>query len=694
MHAGIVPAPAARWSPARFTYAPPMPTAGSPAIPAAHAATPRPIAKLPALLVNQIAAGEVVERPASVVKELVENAIDAGARRITVELEQGGIELVRISDDGHGIPEAQLPLALAAHATSKISAVEDLDRIATNGFRGEALASIASVARVSIRSRSADQLAAAVIEAEGDAVKGPLPASGPVGTVVTVRTLFFNTPARRKFLKTPATEQGRCADVVRDAALAHPGVGFALSADGRRLLDVPPDQDARRRAVDILGPELESELLEVNADDPHAGSGLALWGLIGRPSLARATAQAQHVFVNGRPVRDKTVQHAVKEAYRGLIEPGRYPTAVLLLDMNATSVDVNVHPQKTEVRFRESGRVHSLVYSALRESLQRADLTPNLGSGQSWSPWNGGPRAIMPEPRPVTSSRSAAEFVEAFKRIAPPQTRIDFDALRTAMARADQAPPAALGPPPATPEVSPTAEDPPAESIASTKVLADALRVALERAESPALPVAAPAARTLQVHNSFVVTQDDQGMLIIDQHALHERVMFEKLLTRVTGRGDVVAPDGPARPLESQPLLLPVVVPASPAQVDRLPHLAPLFERIGLTAEPLGPSSVGVQAFPTFLFSRGVEPAEFLSALLERAEESGFVPSSEEALHEVLDMMACKAAIKAGDRLSDTELGELLALRERVERSSNCPHGRPTSIRMTIRELEKRFGRS
>jgi len=642
---------------------------------------PRLIAKLPLLLVNQIAAGEVVERPASVVKELVENALDAGATSIAIDLEQGGIELIRVADNGHGIPEPQLALALAAHATSKISSADDLERLTTNGFRGEALASIASVSRLSIRSRTTDQLAAAVIECDGGDQRPVAPASGPVGTVLTVRTLFANTPARRKFLKTPPTEQGRCLDIVRDAALSHPAVAFTLNADGRRLLDLPPDQDARTRAVAVLGPELESELIEVHADDPR-GSSLTLWGLVGRPSIARGSAQAQHLFVNGRPVRDRIIQHALKEAYRGLIEPGRHPTAVLLLELDPSTVDVNVHPQKTEVRFRESGRLHSLVYSAVREALQRADLTPTLAEPKPL--WAGDARAILPAfARAEPPRQSAAEFVDAFKRLVPNQSRIDYDQLRAAIAQADLPPPAPAD------LASESAPDP-----AQSRVLADALRAALQHAAAPALPVAMPAQRSIQVHNSFLVTQDEQGMLIIDQHALHERVMFEKLLARVTGRDAVIPDQGPARPLESQPLLIPATIPASPAQVDRLPALAPLLDKIGLVAEPLGPTTVAIRAFPTFLFSRGVEPGDFVADLLEQTDATGFTPGSEEALHAVLDMMACKAAIKAGDKLSEGELAELLALRTQVERSSNCPHGRPTSVRMTIRELEKRFGRT
>lgn len=644
----------------------PLPVPGTDALKRGPHAERRPIRTLPALLVNQIAAGEVVDRPASVVKEVVENALDAGATRITVEIEQGGIELIRVTDDGCGIPGEELHLAVEPHATSKIVAVEDLDRIATMGFRGEALASIASVARVSIRSRSADAGdggGASVLEAEGDVVRAVRPAAGPVGTQVSVRNLFFNTPARRKFLRTPPTEQGHCVEIASELALANPGVGFTVKCDGRVVLDLPPGQGPRARALAVLGPELESELLEASADEMTDRRGAAVWGLVGRPSIARATAKAQHVLLNGRPIRDKTVQHALREAYRGLIEPGRYPTAVLMLEMDPGAVDVNVHPSKTEVRWRDQSLVHGVVLRTVREALRGADLTPRVQTGGGGG--NGdaefGPGFL----RPVVSP---AAFVEYFKRFEPArrQEPLDYEVLKATMEAAQVEAAAeraaeldAPGPVPAPDEL--------AEPGSGTSGLH--------------APVPAPG--VLQVHKSFVVTQDEQGLVIVDQHALHERVMFEALLQRVS-----------EAPLESQSLLVPVVVPATAGQQMRLGELAPVLAKIGIVAGVLSAGGVGVQAFPTFLFERGVDPGEFVRELLERADAEGFVPEREQTLHEVLDMMACKAAVKAGDHLSTDELRDLLKFRDAVERSSNCPHGRPTSIRLTIRELEKRFGRS
>ncbi|MBX9737748.1 MAG: DNA mismatch repair endonuclease MutL [Phycisphaerales bacterium] len=733
------------------------PLAAAPAAPTGTAPSRR-IRVMSSLVASTIAAGEVVERPASVVKELVENAIDAGATRISIDLEQGGIELVRITDDGHGIPEADLHLALAPHATSKITATEDLDQIATLGFRGEALASITSVSRITLRSRTLAQPAAAEVSAEGDQVSPPRPSSGPLGTSITVRNLFFNTPARRKFLRTPSTEQGRCVEVVRQLAMSHPALGFQLTTDGRTSLDLPPGQTPTARCLDILGTELASELIET-AIDPALNSPLAsrsnvsVWALVGRPSLARATAAGQFIFVNGRAVRDRTLQHAVKEAYRGLIEPGRYPTCVVMIDLPPTAVDVNVHPAKAEVRFRDSSSVHQTVLHTIRRALQSADLTPSVGSGSSsWSGGVGGagsgfnasPHAgIAPDAAagasgllPASPFQSPARvvnpaaFAEHFRRVMPgaPQWKVDFSDLRAATSGASPAGTASgeafgqsssASAPHGSPGVGANADAAFGNAAAAPLGTGAATSGAAASAGGGGLQPgdlldASPTSPALQIHNSFLVTQDQQGILIIDQHALHERVMFEKLLARLQmGSGPSADPSLPidgaraSGTLESQRMLVPAVIEASPRQVEALDSLRPLLKRLGIEAEPMGPTSIAIHAFSSFLFERNVDAAPFMAELLDRAiEESwGAAPQSpdaqcgaplaeEAALHEVLDMMACKAAIKAGDRLSDLELSELLALRERIERASNCPHGRPTSIRLSIRELEKRFGRS
>ena len=685
---------------------------------------------MPALLAAQIAAGEVVERPASVVKELVENCIDAGASSITLELEQGGIELIRVTDDGAGMPEAELPLALAAHATSKLLRVEDLDKIATMGFRGEALASIVSIARVSIRSRTASQLGAAEIRGEADQLSPVAPASGPVGTAVTVRNLFFNTPARRKFLRTPATEQGRCLDIFTDLAMAHPAIGFIARCDGRVVIECPPAQSPRQRAVLLLGHELDPELLEASADAVDTGGVLVLWGLVGKPALARQASTSMHLFVNGRVVRDRTLQHAVREAYRGLIEPGRWPTAVMMLDLDPSRVDVNVHPTKAEVRFRDQSAVHHAVFRAVKRALERADLTAGLGGpgGSGFGPADPlarlagfGGRGILPAaqsmppagfstaqpavpgafgagemrpatPRVVTSST----FTEYFKRFAPAsaQNRLNYDAIAAAVNAEDSLRAQSR-------RVEPGGSDGPAATAAAERPQAGdqeqpcghvspAQHSVEHNGPDDQLLNASPVPPALQIHNSFLLTQDEQGVVIVDQHALHERVMFEKLLNRVQ-HGH----------LESQRLLVPIIFRATRRQMETLESLsAPrgLLERIGIVLEPAGPDSLACHSFTTLLFERGVDAGDFCLELLDKAgveTAAGTAAGSnmEEALRDVLDMMACKAAIKAGNHLSELELAELLALRDTVERSSNCPHGRPTSIRLSIRDLERLFGR-
>lgn len=623
-----------------------------------------PIRQLPPLLVNQIAAGEVIERPASVVKELLENAIDAGAMRIDIAIESGGRELIRVSDDGIGIPEDELTLAIAPHATSKIEAAEDLEAIGTLGFRGEAIASIASVSRLSIASRPRDQTSAAIIETEGDQVDPVRPTGAPPGTTVTVRNLFFNTPARRKFLRTEQTETNRIVDIVQALALPHPMIAFSLSVDGRTRIELAPATEWRDRILDVLGRELTDELLELDLED----RGVAMRGLVGRPDIARGTTRFLRVFLNGRPIVDRSINHAIKEAYRGLIEPSRFPTIVLFLEMDPMMVDVNVHPTKAEVRFRNQGQMHGVVLTAVKGCLRAADLTPSFDFNQTELPAPHVALPPMPQPefgsgrsaQPASAGGSSASahpradhaFVDYFKRLDPQQKGFVYSEVKQALAAES----------PELLDESP----PPAHEIEQTNNIPGVRNVI----------------GAMQVHSSFIVTQDEQGLLIIDQHALHERVMFEKLKAQTAGSN-----------LESQRLLMPVTLDVDQSAIGLLDDLKPLFKRLGIEAEQMGPTALAVHAFPSLLFERGVEPDTFMTELLEKAVNQGLNTDPEAALHEVLDMMACKAAIKAGDRLSDRELTELLAHRDSIERSSNCPHGRPTTLRLTIRDLEKQFGR-
>ena len=666
-----------------------------------------PIRKLSPLLVNQIAAGEVIERPASVVKELVENSLDAGASRIDIAIEGGGQDLIRISDDGRGIDAEQLPLALAPHATSKLASAEQLAAIHTLGFRGEALASIASISRLRLSSRPAEggsQGEAAVIEASGDQVSEVTPSATPgaAGTILEVRDLFFNTPARRKFMRSASTEFGHISDLVSRVAMVHPGVGFTLSHNGRTTLQLPPNQSSANRCIAILGKDLAEGLLEfehapmpggsTGAGDSASSAGTAtcVWGMAGLPSLARATGKFQYLCVNGRPIRDRSLSHAIKEAYRGLIPPDKHPMVVVLITLDPAAVDVNVHPTKAEVRFRHPSAVHGLVLSALRQRLLGADLTPSATTAASaWrvAEPSGAGSTASEGPSAATAASSPDDFVNYFRRMDPTQKSLVYQEVKRA--------------------------------IRDEPTLADTVEGSREddavRQDEPAR---FSAMEILQIHKSYVVTQDEEGLVIVDQHALHERVMFEELRRRVLGEGESATADGDSngngpgdghghghghgtasgRRLESQRLLMPAIIDADTRRQALLEELKPLLDRIGIEVEPLGPSAVGVQAFPSFLFDRNVEPVEFLGDLLDRAEEgdlrAGDATAEEAALHEVLDMMACKAAVKAGDKLTPAELAALLQKRHEIDRSSNCPHGRPTTLRLTLRDLEKQFGRS
>jgi DNA mismatch repair protein MutL len=599
------------------------------------------IQQLSPALVNRIAAGEVIERPASVVKELVENSIDAGATNISVEVEDGGRSLIRIIDDGFGIPVNELPLAFASHATSKLQSDADLFRINTMGFRGEALASIGAVSQSRLLSRTSDEPVAYEIFNRGGQIDQPQAAAGNVGTTIDVRNLFFNTPARRKFLKGAATEFGHISEALVRLAIPHPEISFQLTHNGRRALDLPTDSP-NRRWLAAWPEDFADSGLSLDVRDAE----ITLLGLIGQPELARPAAKYQYVFLNGRPIRDKFIQHALREAYRGLTEPGRQPAAILLISMPSQDVDVNVHPTKSEVRFRDSSRIHGLVMSAVREKLLGSDLVPAAV-----------PRFSSAPPVQDTERRELRERLADFFKSSLP----------------DSAPiPAA----PATPS-----------GILQSAVgnWTSASSVESQSAISP--PTAAStaplsrAAAAIQLHNSYLVAESDDGLIIIDQHALHERIMYEDLLTRIS-RG----------PLESQRLLIPITLPASGRQQEMLEQIQPLLKRIGIEAASIGPDVVAVHAFPSFL--QRLDPAEFLAELLERGEQETIDLKQEELLHEVLDMMACKAAVKAGDPLSPAEIDSLLARRHLIDRSSNCPHGRPTTLRMTLRDLEKQFKRT
>jgi DNA mismatch repair protein MutL len=658
-----------------------------------------PIRVLPEHLVNQIAAGEVIERPASVVKELLENAIDAQASRIALDLEDAGKKLIRVGDDGSGIPASEAALALASHATSKIAASEDLEGITTLGFRGEALASIASVADVRLVTRTADAIEAVEVSVCGGQAAPPRPASGPVGTTVEVRNLFRYVPARRKFLKTDATEMGHITEQVTRVALAYPAVHLAVTHNGRGVYELPPSDSVRARIAAFYGSDLAGSLIEVAAEEP-AGR---LWGLIAPPHLARATAATQYIFINGRCVRDRGLMHALREAYRGLLEGSRQPVAFLLLTVPADRVDVNVHPSKIEVRLRDAHLLYGQVLASVREKLLGPSLTPRL-SASPMAP--AGPSAFRAPGEeegtpPEAATSEAAErnarvrqaVADFLRSPAASQGRLAFTGRAPAGQRpgasADRAggqrPTGAAGPQAPASEArhaahhqqgpDPFAHEPPAYPAKE--------RPAAPPREGPAAPPpeAPPApSRAIQIHNTYLVAETADGILIVDQHALHERVLFEEIMERLE-----------AGPLESQRLLMPITLTVSDQEMAAVETHREALARLGIDVERMGPRDVGIQGFPTLL-ERG-DPVSTLRDFLAWVLATESPPTARQVLENLAHAASCRAAVKAGDPLRAEEIEALLTHRQTAAMASTCPHGRPTALVLRKADLEKQFGR-
>ena len=618
---------------------------------------------LPDLLVNRIAAGEVIERPASVVKELLENSIDAEATRIEVAIEEGGRRLVRVTDNGIGMGADDLALSVVPHATSKIRHEEDLFAIGTLGFRGEALASIAAVSDLRIVSRLKDASDAYEVRATGDRAEGPRAVGAPAGTTVEVRELFYNVPARQKFLRTAQTEFGHIVEQVGRLALAHPRIEFRLTHNGREVHRLPPTDSLRERIADFYGHELAEPLIPVERFE----RGIHLTGLISPPAQSRSTGRWEYTFLNGRYIRDRFVQHAVREAYRGLIDPQRYPVTFLMLRMDPGEVDVNVHPTKIEVRWRDSGLIHSLVLTTLRELFLQRDLSVPLTTG---SPDEEAER------RRQQIRQAIADFFKSHP--APPaQPALPF---HQPQCDAAQAAPLAGAPSGREPPGAPPDRAGSSPHVASIAEPASSPFSRMPPEEADAASAPGPP-RVIQIHRSYLVAETPDGLIIVDQHALHERIVYEQLRAQVS-RG----------PLESQRLLLPESVDVPGDLMAVLETHEDLLRRIGLELTPFGHGTVAVHACPSILRDPGL--AGFVRDLLDKlaARPAGIEP--EVVLEELLQLIACKAAVKAGDPLTTAEMQSLLSQREAVERSSNCPHGRPTTLRLTVEELERQFRRT
>lgn len=594
------------------------------------AADPAPIRLLPAQLANQIAAGEVVERPAAVIKELLENSIDAGADRIEIELEQGGIKLMRIRDNGAGIPRDDLALALSRHATSKIAVLDDLDAVATLGFRGEALASIASVSRLALTSNAQTDNSGWVIQsAAEDATIAPAP--HPRGTTVEVRDLFFNTPARRRFLRTERTEYGRIEEVIHRLALSRFDVGLRVRHNGRQVQDFARADDLpaqERRIAAVCGlPFLEqARHLEVE----HQG--LRLHGWIALPTYSRSQADLQYFYVNGRAVRDKVIGHAVRQAYRDVLYQNRHPAFVLFLEIPPRDVDVNVHPTKYEVRFREARQVHDFLFSMLHRAL--AEITPGDA-----------------RPAPAMVSVPDEKAVDSTPAVVAHQHPMPFPSTRPTPGVSERMATYAdlHRPAPEPPSASPASGDPPPLGFALA-----------------------------QLKGTYILAENSKGLVLVDLHAAHERVLYERM--KISWRDGALA---------SQPLLVPMTLAVNAAEADAAEHHAAAFDAIGFSLDRSGPTTLLVRAVPALV--RGVEVEALVRDVLADIRTLDSADRLDGRIDEILGNMACRAAVHANRPLAVAEMNALLRAMESTERSGQCNHGRPTWTQVSLEELDRLF---
>ncbi|KVN35323.1 DNA mismatch repair endonuclease MutL [Burkholderia ubonensis] len=646
------------------------------ATPAPDPHSPRPlraIQPLPDQLISQIAAGEVVERPASVVKELLENALDAGANTLRIVLEEGGVKRISITDDGCGIPPGELPLALMRHATSKIRSLEELEAVATLGFRGEALASIASVAEMFITSRTADAAHATRIDAQTGVLA---PAAGAVGTTIEVRELYFNTPARRKFLKSEQTEFGHCVEMIRRAALARPDVAISVLHNGKAVEHWNATEPTQRVAK-ILGEGFATAYLPL---DERAGP-LAVYGCAGLPTASRGRADQQYFFVNGRFVRDKLLTHAVRAAYEDVLHGDRYPSYVLFLDLPPEAVDVNVHPSKIEVRFRDSRSIHQYVFHAVQRALARhAGASPettagghaaHLAAAPGPASFQGTPLGQAASgggsPAPTPSQGSTwlrqARMTQGTLPVAQPLAL--YDAL---FGRKDSG----AGTPAGTTAVAHDAADAPAAPLAGF-------------AAAPSLAHTAHDDQPLgfalgQIHGIYVLAQNAHGLVIVDMHAAHERILYEQFKHALADRSVAV-----------QALLLPVSMNATPVEIGTVEEERETLESLGFDLAVLSPTTLAIRAVPALL--KDADLQALARAVLADLHAFGGSRVLTERQHELLGTLACHHAVRANRRLTLDEMNALLRQMEATERADQCNHGRPTWYQLTLGDLDRLFMR-
>ncbi|UCJ17241.1 DNA mismatch repair endonuclease MutL [Pseudomonas sp. MM211] len=609
-------------------------------------------------LANQIAAGEVVERPASVIKELLENSLDSGARRIEVDVEQGGVKLLRVRDDGRGIAADDLPLALARHATSKIRELEDLEQVMSMGFRGEALASISSVARLTLTSRTADADQAWQVETEGrDMQPRVQPAAHPVGTSVEVRDLFFNTPARRKFLKAEKTEFDHLQEVIKRLALARFDVAFHLRHNGKNILSLHEANDDASRARRVAA-VCSSGFLEQALPIDIERNGLHLWGWVGLPTFSRSQADLQYFYVNGRMVRDKLVAHAVRQAYRDVLFNGRHPTFVLFLEIDPTAVDVNVHPTKHEVRFREGRTVHDFLYGTLHRALGEVRPEDQLAT----------PAAVETMLRPT--GQAAGEF--------GPQGEMGLAAsVLERPAESVWRSPGAGYQGQRSESSLPAAEAQGVYREFFAPMPAGSAPVSLPEAQGDIPPLGYAIA---QLKGIYILAESAHGLVVVDMHAAHERIMYERLKVAMASEG-----------LRGQPLLVPESIAVSQREADCAEEHGQWFQKLGFELQRLGPETLAIRQIPALL--KQAEATRLVSDVLSDLLEYGTSDRIQAHLNELLGTMACHGAVRANRRLTLPEMNGLLRDMEQTERSGQCNHGRPTWTQMSMDQLDKLFMR-
>lgn len=617
----------------------------------------RPIQALPDQLISQIAAGEVVERPSAVVKELLENALDAGATQITIRLEEGGVKRIAITDNGRGIAPEQLPLALARHATSKITSLHDLENVGTLGFRGEALASIASVAAVTITSRTAD--APHAFEIVGSHAGTVAPSSGACGTTIDVQDLYFSTPARRKFLKSEQTEYGHCAEIVRRIALARPDVSFSLTHNGRTI-DHWMVTDMARRSAHILG----NDFAEARIDIDETAGPLRLQGYAGLPTASKARADGQFFYVNGRFVRDKLLVHAVRAAYQDVLHGDRFPSYVLALELDPALVDVNVHPSKIEVRFRDSRAVHQFVFHAVQRALAQTSATAH-GSV---------PAPLSAAQLPGSEPRRAHEQVGFGNALTPTFSPSPYpagsrwDAQPAGVAQKMESYGALFQPASAT-----------ASASASTSAPVMAYAEPLPALSNDAFPLGFALA---QLHGIYILAQNERGLVLVDMHAAHERILYEQLKNAIDAQVD-------GQQMQVQPLLIPVTFFADAVEVSTATEHADTLTALGFDIGALSPTTLAVRAVPTLL--KNADAQTLARDVLRDVREYGGSRVLIERRNELLGTLACHTAVRANRILAVPEMNALLRQMESTERADQCNHGRPTWVQLEIGALDKLF---